>query len=92
MRDPFLGAGADEGRAFRHALAWFPERSRAGACVPLLPQAPNNADAAQEPAWRLLGSNPAKYEARVREEVRKYAAGHGGGGGGGGDDGGVVVL
>jgi ubiquitin-protein ligase len=33
---------------------------------------PNNQDAAQEPAWRLFGSNQAKYIVRVKEEVRKY--------------------
>jgi ubiquitin-conjugating enzyme E2 I len=33
---------------------------------------PNNKDAAQEPAWRLFGSNQAKYILRVKEEVKKY--------------------
>ena len=33
--------------------------------------APNNGDAAQEPAWRLW-KDPARYVARVKEEVRKY--------------------
>ncbi len=33
---------------------------------------PNNSDAAQEPAWRLLNQSPANYVKRVKEEVRKY--------------------
>jgi ubiquitin-conjugating enzyme E2 I len=36
--------------------------------------APDNSDAAQEPAWRLLDRNPAAYEARVRLEAQKYGA------------------
>ena len=46
--------------------------------------APNNADAAQEPAWRLFGSNQAKYIVRVKEEVRKYLPAA--------DDGGIVAM
>lgn len=33
---------------------------------------PNNSDAAQEPAWKLFGSNQAKYIERVKLEVQKY--------------------
>ena len=45
--------------------------------------APNNMDAAQEPAWKLFGSNQAKYIVRIKEEVRKYLPA--------GDDGVVAV-
>ena len=36
--------------------------------------APDNSNAAQEPAWRLLDKDPAAYEARVRLEAQKYGA------------------
>jgi hypothetical protein len=41
---------------------------------------PNNADAAQEPAWRLFGANQAKYIERVKLEVQKYIPKDGGAG------------
>jgi len=39
---------------------------------------PNNADAAQEPAWRLLQQSVPKYIERVKTEVAKYPAEGGG--------------
>ena len=51
--------------------------------------APNNNDAAQEPAWRLMKQSIPKYIERVKLEVSKYPAE---GGGAGDDRNGVVVL
>lgn len=39
---------------------------------------PNNSDAAQEPAWRLLQQSVPKYIERVKTEVAKYPAEGGG--------------
>ena len=36
--------------------------------------APNNYDAKQEPAWRLLAHAPKEYEARARLEAQKYTS------------------
>mmetsp|Transcript_7885 Transcript_7885/g.9498 ORF Transcript_7885/g.9498 Transcript_7885/m.9498 type:complete len:158 (+) Transcript_7885:146-619(+) len=34
---------------------------------------PNNSDAAQEPAYRLLRSSKAKYRKKIREQAKKFA-------------------
>ena len=77
---PFLNDFVPEGSLLGWhpsvAWAWHPKATVTDVlkAVAALLGLPNNKDAAQDPAWRLLHNSPEEYETCVRTEAQKYTS------------------